>query len=151
MNPHIIFKCKFVQSTWLEKESLKSTYYGVIENGWMTTSIFHDWFQKFVYKVEVRPILFLFDGHLTHLSAATVELALAEIISLVKLPAHCADVLQLLDVSCSSSPKAYYEKFLTELVHRSGCYQNLTRSDFCNMIASIWEKRSYSRKRDFRI
>ena len=92
MNHHIIFKCKFLQSTCLEKESLKNTYYGVIENGWMTTSIFHDWFQKFVYKVEVRPILLLFDGHLTHLSATTVELALAENISLVKLPAHCTDI-----------------------------------------------------------
>ena len=79
MNPHIIFKCKFLQSTWLEKESLKNTYHGVIENGWMTTSIFLDWFQKFVYKVEVRPILLLFDGHLTHLSAATVELALQKV------------------------------------------------------------------------
>ena len=37
----------------------------------------------------MKPILLLFDDSLTHLSAATVELALAEIIFLVKLPAHC--------------------------------------------------------------
>ena len=73
MNHLIIFKEKNLQSTWLGKKSLKDTYYGVSENSWMTTSIFHDWFQTFVCKVEVRPILLLFDGHLTHLSAATVE------------------------------------------------------------------------------
>ena len=83
----------------------------------MKTSILHYCSQKFVCKVEVRPILLLFDGHLTQLSAATVKLALAGNISLVKLPAHCIDVLQPLDVSCFSRLKAHYEKFLTEFVH----------------------------------
>ena len=83
----------------------------------MTTSILHNWFKKFVYKVEVRLILLYFDGHLTHLSAATVELALAENVSLVKLPAHYTDILQPLDVSCFSPLKAHYEKFLKEFVY----------------------------------
>ena len=100
MDPLIIFKGKNLQSIWLGKKSLKDTYYGVSENSWMTTSIFHDWFQTFVCKVEVRPILLLFDGLLTHLSAATVELTLAENISLIQLPAHCRDVLLPLVVSC---------------------------------------------------
>ena len=100
MDPLIIFKGKNLQSIWLGKKSLKDMYYGVSENSWMTTSIFHDWFQTFVCKVEVRPILLLFDGLLTHLSAATVELTLAENISLIQLPAHCRDVLLPLVVSC---------------------------------------------------
>ena len=116
MDSLIIFKGKNLQSTWLGKESLKDMYYGVSENSWITTSIFHDWFQRFVCKVEVRPILLLFDGHLTHLSSATVELALAENINLVKLPVHCTDVLQLLDVLCFRTLKAHYERFLTELI-----------------------------------
>ena len=81
MDPVIIFRGKNLQSTWLGKESLKGAYNGVSENDWMTTLIFHDWFQKFVCKVEVKPILLLFNGHLTHLSSATVELALIENIS----------------------------------------------------------------------
>ena len=106
----------------------------------MTTSIFHDWFQKFICKVEVRPILLLFDGHLTHLSATTLELTLAENISLVKLPAHCTYVLQPLDVLCFSPLKAHYEKFLTEFVHQPGGRQKLTKPALCNLIASIWKK-----------
>ena len=50
-------------------------------------------FQKFVCKVEVGPIFLLFDGRSTHLSTATIELALTKNISLVKFPAHCTDIL----------------------------------------------------------
>ena len=103
----------------------------------MTTSIFHDRFQKFVHKVKVRPIL-LFDGHLTHLSAA-VELALVENISLVKLPTYGTDVLQPLDVSSFSPLKTHYEKFLTEFVNRTGGGQKLTKPAFYNLIVSIWQ------------
>ena len=87
--------------------------------------------------MKVRPIL-LFDGHLTHLSAA-VELALAENISLVKLPAYGTDVLQPLDMLCFSPLKTHYEKFLTEFVHRTGVVQKLTKPAFYNLIVSIWK------------
>ena len=90
--------------------------------------------------MEVRSILLLSDSHLTHLSAATVEIALAENISLVKLPAHCTDVLQPLDVLCSSPLKAHCEKFLSEFVHWTGGRQKLTKPAFCNLIAIIWKK-----------
>ena len=104
----------------------------------MTTTIFHYWFQKFVEKVETRPILLVFDGHMTHLSLATVELAKAENVSLIKLPAHCTDVLQPLDVSCFSPLKAKYEQFFANFVHRTGGRQQLSKAAFCNLISSIW-------------
>ena len=88
----------------------------------------------------MRPILLPFDGHLTHLSAATDKLALAENRSLVTMPAHCTDVLQPLDVSCFSPLKGHYEKFLIQFVHQTGGCQKLTKPDFCNLIASIWKK-----------
>ena len=76
----------------------------------MTTKIFEDWFASFTKAVKTRPILLLFDGHMTHLSAKTIELAVAEDISLVKLPSHCTDILQPLDVSCFNPLKSHYEK-----------------------------------------
>lgn len=99
LDPLIIFKVKNLQSTWLGEEALDNTYFGVSDSGWMTTVIFDDWFRKFARSVETRPILLAFDGHMTHLSVSTVEFAMEQNISLVKLPAHCADVLQPLDVS----------------------------------------------------
>ena len=106
----------------------------------MTTKIFHDWFTKFLNEVETRPLLLLFDGHLTHLSLATIDLAIQENISLVKLPAHCTDILQLLHVSCFSLLKQKYEKLLTEFVHRTGGRQKLSKPAFCNLIATIWRE-----------
>ena len=72
--------------------------------------------------------------------SGAVELALAENISLVKLPDYGTDVLQPLDVLCFSPLKIYYEKFLTEFVHRNGGRQKLTKPAFCNLIVSIWKK-----------
>ena len=65
----------------------------VSESRWMTTTIFHDWFDKFIKKVKTKPILLVLDGHMTHLSLATVQLAKSENIILVKLLAHCTDVM----------------------------------------------------------
>ena len=96
----------------------------------MTTTIFHDWFQTFVEKVETTPILLVFDGHMTHLSLANVELAKAENVSLIKLPTHCTDVLQPLDVSCFSPLKAKYEQFLTNFVHRTEVRQKTEQGCF---------------------
>ena len=132
-----MFKGKFLQTTWFGLESLKDAYFAASSNGWMTTKIFHDWFTKFVETVETRPLLLLFDGHLTHLLFATIHLVIQENFSLVKLPAHCTDVLQPLDVSCFSPLKQQYEKLLTEFVHRTGGQQKLSKPAFCNLIAKI--------------
>ena len=41
-----------MQSSWLSKSTLKDTYFAVSDSGWMTTTTFHDWFEKFIKKVE---------------------------------------------------------------------------------------------------
>ena len=107
----------------------------------MTTTIFHGWFLNFLQDVSVRrPCILLFDGHLTHLSLNTIDLAIKENISLVKLPAHCTDVLQPLNVACFSPPKRQYEKQLTDFVHRTGGRQKLSKAAFCNLITKIWHQ-----------
>ena len=80
----------------------------------------------------------MFDGHLTHTPAPTIELAIRENISILKLPAHTTDVLQPLDVACFGPLKSYYEKALTEHVHQTGARQPLRRANFVNLIAGIW-------------
>ena len=82
-----------MQSSWLGKNTVKDTSFAVSERRWMTTTIFHDRFDKFIKKVKTKPKLLVFDGHMTHLALATVPLAKSENISLVKLPAPCTDVM----------------------------------------------------------
>ena len=38
LDPLIVFKEKFLQTTWLGSEYLKDTYFAASNNGWMTTS-----------------------------------------------------------------------------------------------------------------
>lgn len=140
LDPLIVFKGKNMMSNWIGEDALPETYYATSENGWMTTSIFHTWMEKFCTNVKTRPILLLFDGHLTHTSLQTIELAERENISLLKLPAHTTDILQPLDVACFAPLKSYYEKELTARVHATGAREPLRKADFVNLLAKIWRQ-----------
>ena len=114
LDPLVIFSGKnFQQSTWKGDKALPETYYGLSESGWMTSDVFYDWFKLFVKRIVKRPLLLIFDGHLTHISLPVIELAIEENIMIVKLPAHVTDKLQPLDVPCFSSLK---EKWTSVLV-----------------------------------
>ena len=86
-------------------------------------------------------MLVLFDGHMTHLNPDTVRLALQGNISLVKLPAHCTDALQPLEVCCFSPIKIRYEQELISVVHQTMGRQTLTKAGFSDMICKIWHER----------
>lgn len=139
MDPLIVFKGKNLMSNWRGDSVLPNTFYAVSDSGWMTTGIFHGWFEKFVQETKnTRPLLLLFDGHLTHTSVATIELAIKENISVIKLPAHCTDVLQALDVACFNPLKSYYEQELIEQVHQTGARDPMRKAAFGNLISKIW-------------
>ena len=103
LDPLIIFTGKNFQSTWRGKKTLPNTTYGVSQNGWMDTEIFYQWFVEFTKQVEERPLLLIYDGHLSHISIKLIEKAIHEDISLMKLPPHVTDKLQPLDV-CGFGP-----------------------------------------------
>ncbi|KAG0716222.1 hypothetical protein GWK47_010228 [Chionoecetes opilio] len=108
LDPLVVFKGKNLMSNWRGDDALPKTYYAVSDNGWMTTAIFHGWMEEFVKETkDIRPLLLLFYGHLAHMSATTIELAMRENITLIKLPSHCTDVLQPLDVACFNPLKSY--------------------------------------------
>lgn len=143
MDPLVIFKGKgkHIMSNWKGDGSLPKMTYGISESGWMTTDIFHEWFEHFCKETkDIRPLLLLYDGHLSHTSLQTIELAVNEGISILKLPAHCTDVLQPLDVACFSPLKSYYEKQLTERVFVTGAREPLRKGEFCNVLGKIWRR-----------
>ena len=78
---------------------------------------------------------------MTHLSAKTIELTVAENISLVKLPSHCTDILQLLDVTCFNPLNSHYEKSLTEFVHCTGGHDALGKPAFLQPYSKYLEER----------
>ena len=140
LDPLIVFKGKRMQSTWVGENALMETQYAVSESGWMTSSIFEDFFKSFVEKTAgTRPLLLILDGHLSHTSLKTVELALQENITILKLPPHCTDLLQPLDVACFSPLKVQYEKQLNDFMHKTGAREPLRKAAFVDMLCSVWK------------
>lgn len=98
--PLIIYEANTFWSSWVGDENqgmVKGTFFGVSPTGWMTSSLFQQWFTLFTQQVEERPILLLFDGHLSHLDINTIELACSNDITILKFPPHTTDLLQPLD------------------------------------------------------
>ena len=108
------------------------------DNGWMTTDIFYEWFVKFADQVEERPLLLIFDGHLTHVSIPVVEKAIEEDISIVKSPPHVTDKLQPRDVACFGPLKRQWERLLNEWTNQWGTQTPMKKGNFTNMLAEIW-------------
>ena len=98
--PLIVFQGKNCQSTWRSENCIPGTWYGCSENGWMTTELFAEWFREFCEKVNERPLVLLYDGHLTYVSVVVMRKAREENITIIKFPPHVTDILQPLDITC---------------------------------------------------
>ena len=99
-DPLIIFKGKNMQSSYRGKSALPNTFYGISENGWMDSDIYADWFEKFLESHPIRPLLLIFDGHLTHCSLRVVKHAMEQGVILFKLAPHITHASQPLDRTC---------------------------------------------------
>ena len=118
--PLFIFAGKNFQNTWVGDKALPGTYYGVSENGWMTSEVIADWFDKFCVDVKERPLLLIFDGHLSHVSIRVIEKAMEEQITLLKFPPHVTDVMQPLDIACFGPLKRRWETLLNSWTNEWG-------------------------------
>ena len=96
----MVFQGKNSQSSWRPDEPpLENIFYGLSESRWMTTKILALWFEKFCDITMQRPLLLIFNGHLTHVSVAVIEKAMEENAFFIKLPPHIVDVVQPLDMT----------------------------------------------------
>ena len=69
LDPLFIIKGKNIMSSWYGDMALPNTCYGKSTNGWMDSGTFAKWFEYFVEDTkDLRPLLLLFDGHLTHIA-----------------------------------------------------------------------------------
>ena len=128
--PLVIFSGQHHMQSWHSEQDMPGTMYGVSESGWMTSDVFAEWFDHFCRHVTDRPLLLIFDGHLSHVSTAVILKAMKEDIVIVKLPPHSTDTLQPLDVSCFSPLKGRWEKVLNDWCAAFGGQRPLRKSDF---------------------
>ena len=128
-----------LQTSMYGTKALPNTLYGTSKNGWINAKIFYQWLEYFIEMVTERPILLILDGHSSHTDFHVVELANANEIYMVKLPPHCTDLLQPLDVACFSPVKTYYEKKLLDFSQTRGGAEKPLRNQFVNLVCKVWE------------
>ena len=80
----------------------------------MDSEVFAEWFDIVIKMVKDRPLLLLFDGHMTHNTLPVIEKAMKERVIIAKFPPHVTDILQPLDVTCFGSLKRCWEQLLQE-------------------------------------
>lgn len=79
------------------------------ENGWINGELYSEWLQFFIQQIpSARPVLIVQDGHASHLSIDLIELARANDIHLLCLPAHTTHILQPLDVGVFKTFKSHF-------------------------------------------
>ena len=70
-----------------------------------------EWFHFLLEGIPpARPVLLIKDGHTSHTSIEVIELACANNVDLLCLPAHTTHILQPLDVGVFKSFKAHFSK-----------------------------------------
>ena len=124
-------------------------------SGWMDTSTFDEWFAKVFVKLvkETRdqefvgtknPLaksarhLLLFDGHTSHYSHKTIDLALKNNIDLMVTPSHMTHRLQPLDVGVFQHLKPALESALKHITSMSSYREALRNGDLVKMIAKTY-------------
>ena len=95
---YIVYKGQNLYQAWTE-EGPEGAAYTTSAKGWMESPQFMDWFLKIFLPctrdVSDKARVLIFDGHASHLSLGMIELAKANNIVLLRLPAHligqCSD------------------------------------------------------------
>ena len=75
---------------------------------------FADWLKQLVKEVKERPLLIIWDRHMTHVSIDSVKEPKKEDITIVKYPPHVTGQLQSLDVTCFGPLNCKWESLLNE-------------------------------------
>ncbi|XP_050551659.1 uncharacterized protein LOC126910995 [Spodoptera frugiperda] len=119
LDPLIVFKGKHMYEQWMLQTPEKYDFnlaYAASKRGWMETDIFYDYILKvFIPNLgEDRPVLLVYDGHVSHVDDKVVALAVENNITILNLPAHTSHLLQPLDLAVFKSFKTIWDRNLVK-------------------------------------
>lgn len=83
-------------------------------------------------------ILFV-DGHYSHISIETIDLAIENNIVLICLPPHTTHILQPLDVSVFKPVKSAWKKVIDDYFKRTN-YQSIDKKVFPSLVNELYQK-----------
>lgn len=144
LDPLIVFKGRHMYKQWMLESPEKYDFnlaYAASKRGWMETNIFYDYMLKVIIPNlgEDRPVLLLYDGHVSHVDDKVVALAVENNITILKLPAHTSHLLQPLDLAVFKSFKAIWDKSLVKW-QRQNVGTKLRKQNFAKMFAEAWQE-----------
>ena len=113
--PMIIFPQKTAVPDTCQGGAPAGTLFKSSENGWINSQLFLEYIQFLIKELPPkRPVLFIQDGHASHLSLDVIDLARANDMHLLCLPAHTTHILQPLDEGVFKSFKNAFSKACRE-------------------------------------
>ena len=92
------------------------------ETGWFNSIIFEEYLKTHFMKFAPHghePILILYDGHSSHISAPLIDWARKKNIILLVLPPHSSHLTQPLDVGCLGALKKVYYDQCEQFMHKN--------------------------------
>ena len=105
----------------------------------MTRDLFLHWFTNhfLLYAPQIRPLLLLLDGHSTHYSPETINIAAQNQVIVFALPPHTTHIAHPLDHGCFAPLKTAWRqlchKFITDNPGRT-----VTQYDFSQLFSKAW-------------
>ena len=124
----------------LQEGAFPGTIFQCSESGWVTGELFVKWFEFFIKNIPPsRPALLILDGHASHVSIDVVELARANDIHMLCLPAHTTHLLQPLDVGVFKSLKTHYYKACKAYIS-DNAGRVITSEVIASLLAVAWSK-----------
>ena len=137
--PYIVYKGKKLMHD-TTRGGPKGARYTVSLNGWMTTDTFLDWFESvFLPSIpdRTKPTVLIVDGHSSHVAFQVRQLAVANNVTLLKLPPHTTHILQPLDVGLFKGAKEAWRGIVADHTRRNRC--NIRKSEFPGLLQILWK------------
>ena len=137
--PFVVFTGKNLYDVWMSGGP-KGALYGTSENGWMDTNLFASWFKQGFIKWTAglpRPLLLIYDGHMSHISLEVVDVAIKNQVHLLCLPPHCSHLLQPLDVGVFKPLKDQWRKLVKDW-YKESRMKTIDKGQFSKLLAKLY-------------
>jgi len=141
--PHIIAKGKTKRAlhSFDTQSAPEGATWSVSERGWTKQGIARLWFEKaFLPNIGPdRPQILVLDGHDSHSFVELIEVAMANQIEIVELPAHTSNWLQPCDRTVFKPFKDAYNDACQQLMNEYPGTK-ISHGNFCSLMTKAWLK-----------
>ncbi|CAF3192699.1 unnamed protein product, partial [Rotaria sp. Silwood2] len=145
--PFVVYRSKRLFQEWCMGGPL-NTGFSNSDSGWMENKIFYEWFQEMFLEATKhlpRPVLLILDGHKSHFTIETLELAVKNEVIILCLPPHATHVLQPLDCVFFNPVKVQWKTILKNEYQRTR-NKTVGKSRFPALLSQLWKTDAITEK-----